>query len=69
MMDLYDFGRFYGETVQAARNMRDAVYEAYSSQEDPDLLYLKMQIDESMDQIETLYQTIQAEREALDLIG
>lgn len=67
MIDLYDFGRFYGETVQAARNMRDAVYEAYS-QEDPDLLYLKMQIDESMVQIETLYQTIQAEREALDLI-
>ena len=67
MIDLYDFGRFYGETVQAARNMRDAVHQVYS-QEDPDLLYLKMQIDESMEQIETLYQTIQAEREALDLI-
>lgn len=67
MIDLIDIGRFYGETIRAARNMRSAVYEAYR-QEDPDLLNLKMEIDRNMETIELYYQILQTEREALKIL-
>ena len=61
MISLRDIGRFYGETVQAARNMKDAVYDECQKAE-PDLLLLKAKIDVNMGTIEALYQTLQAEK-------